>query len=247
VREGYLGLFIFLPSTIPAQLQVQLSRVLPSILQGLSDETETVRDISLRAGQSIVNQYARTTLHELLDPIEAGLYDDNWRIRQSSVQLLGDLLQKIIKDDDAEHSETDAVQAGNRLLEALGREARDRIQAMLYLLRSDVSSTVRQISINVWKSIVSNTPRALREILPILMKIVIESLGNDSLDKRQVAGRTLSDLVGKLGETLLPEIIPILEVGLESEDGTIRQGVCLGLSEVMGATSKNLLLQYITS
>eukprot|EP01119_Soliformovum_irregulare_P021271 TRINITY_DN7050_c0_g1_i1.p1 TRINITY_DN7050_c0_g1~~TRINITY_DN7050_c0_g1_i1.p1 ORF type:complete len:2656 (+),score=946.17 TRINITY_DN7050_c0_g1_i1:489-7970(+) len=244
VREGYLGLFIFLPSTVPAQLQSQLAKVLPSILQGLSDETESVRDISLRAGQAIVNQYARTSLTQLLNPIEAGLYDDNWRIRQSSVTLLGDLMQKIIKGDDTEHSETDTAVASERLLSALGRETRDRIQAMLYLLRADVSSTVRTISLNVWKSVVSNTPRALREILPILMRIVIESLGNESLDKRQVAGRTLSDLVSKLGESLLPEIIPILEVGLESEDGTIRQGVCLGLCEVMKATSKTLLTQY---
>lgn len=54
----------------------------------------------------------------------------------------------------------------------------------------------------------------------------------------QVAARTLGDVVRKLGEKVLPEIIPILEKGLESEESDQRQGVCIGLSEIMASTSK---------
>jgi hypothetical protein len=54
----------------------------------------------------------------------------------------------------------------------------------------------------------------------------------------QVAARTLGDLVKKLGERVLPEIIPILEKGLDSERADQRQGVCIGLSEIMKATSR---------
>ena len=54
----------------------------------------------------------------------------------------------------------------------------------------------------------------------------------------QVAARTLGDLVRKLGERVLPEIIPILERGLDSEKSDERQGVCIGLSEIVSSTSK---------
>lgn len=54
----------------------------------------------------------------------------------------------------------------------------------------------------------------------------------------QVAARTLGDLVRKLGERVLPEIIPILEKGLDSDEPDQRQGVCIGLSEIMGSTSR---------
>ena len=55
----------------------------------------------------------------------------------------------------------------------------------------------------------------------------------------QVAARTLGDIVRKLGEKVLPELIPILEQGLDSEDADRRQGVCIGLSEIMSSTSKD--------
>ena len=61
----------------------------------MSDENEFVRDTALRAGKRIINQYAETAVELLLPELEKGLFDDNWRIRNSSVQLLGDLLYKV--------------------------------------------------------------------------------------------------------------------------------------------------------
>jgi hypothetical protein len=222
IREGYIGLFVFMPTAMTNVFVTHLPAILPSILQGLSDETENVREVSLRAGQAVVNQYALTSLPLILPPLEDGLFDDNWRIRQSSLQLLGDLLAKIVgKSDENDHANTN-------LEAALGPERRNRILSALYMIRSDPSSVVRQKALLVWKSVVNNTPKALREILPVLMSTIIESFGDESFEKQQVAGKTLGDLVSKLGESILPEIIPILENGLESEDSDTRTGVCLG-------------------
>lgn len=43
----------------------------------------------------------------------------------------------------------------------------------------------------------------------------------------------------KLGEKVLPEIIPILERGLESDRSDQRQGVCIGLSEIIESTNRD--------
>jgi hypothetical protein len=42
-----------------------------------------------QAGQRIVNMYAESAIMLLLPQLENGIFDDNWRIRYSSVQLLG--------------------------------------------------------------------------------------------------------------------------------------------------------------
>lgn len=71
--------------------------------QALADESEFVRETALRAGQRIVNLYADTAIELFLPELENGLFNDNWRIRYSSVQLLGDLLYKVSGRCDVRH------------------------------------------------------------------------------------------------------------------------------------------------
>ncbi len=117
--------------------------------------------------------------------------------------------------------------------------------AGLYMGRSDTALMVRQAALHVWKVVVVNTPRSLREILPTLFGLLLGCLASTSYDKRQVAARTLGDLVRKLGDRVLPDIIPILEKGLESEQSDQRQGVCVGLSEIMGSTSREQVMGFV--
>ena len=69
--------------------------MLTCILDGLADEAEGVRDAALASGRVAVELYAQSALPLLLPAVEAGITSHNWRIRQSSVELLGDLLFKV--------------------------------------------------------------------------------------------------------------------------------------------------------
>ncbi|VEL26601.1 unnamed protein product [Protopolystoma xenopodis] len=56
-----------------------------------------------------------------------------------------------------------------------------------------------------------------------------------------VAARALGDIVRKLGDRILADIIPILEAGLDSEITDQRRGVCTGLIELMRNCTKEQL------
>lgn len=252
VRDGYLTLFKYLPRSLGIQFQNYLQQVLPAILDGLADENESVRDAALGAGHVLVEHYATTSLPLLLPAVEDGIFSDNWRIRQSSVELLGDLLFKVAGTSgkalleggsDDEGSSTEAH--GRAIIEVLGREKRNEVLAALYMVRTDVSISVRQAALHVWKTIVANTPKTLKEIMPVLMNTLITSLASSSSERRQVAGRSLGELVKKLGERVLPLIIPILSRGLKDPNASRRQGVCIGLSEVMASAGKSQLLSFM--
>jgi len=199
----------------------------------------------------IVTNYAHSSIELLLPQLENGMFDANWRIRQSSVQLVGDLLYKITgasgktQVDGSEDDSIGTEEGGRAVLEVLGQKRRDNLLASLYILRSDVSLPVRQSALHVWKTIVSNTPRAMREVLPAMMRIIINCLASSNYDKRQVGGRTLGDLVRKLGDRILPEVVPILEEGLKSPKADTRQGVCVGLSEIMAAAGRSQVAHYL--
>ncbi|KAJ7309597.1 hypothetical protein JRQ81_007650, partial [Phrynocephalus forsythii] len=254
VRDGYIMMFIYLPITFGDKFTPYVGPIIPCILKALADENEFVRDTALRAGQRVISMYAETAIALLLPQLEQGLFDDLWRIRYSSVQLLGDLLfhisgvtGKMTTETASEDDNFGTAQSNKAIISALGAERRNRVLAGLYMGRSDTQLAVRQASLHVWKIVVSNTPRTLREILPTLFGHLLGFLASTCADKRTIAARTLGDLVRKLGEKILPEIIPILEEGLRSEMSDKRQGVCVGLSEIMKSTSRDAVLCFSES
>jgi HEAT repeat protein len=254
VRDGYIMMFIYLPLTFTTEFTPYVGRILSPILKALADENEFVRDTALKAGQRIVNTYADTAISLFLPELEKGLFDSNWRIRYSSVQLLGDLLYKVsgvvgkMTTESLHEDDNFGTESGQKaIISRLGEERRNRVYAGLYMGRSDVSLFVRQAALHVWKVIVSNTPRTLKDILPTLFNLLLSFLASTNADKRQIAAATLVDIVRKLGERILPDIIPILENGLNSDRAEQRQGVCIGLTEIMSSTSKDNILFFSDS
>ena len=127
-REGCLTLFKYLPYSMTDVFRPHLPVTLPCVLDGLADESEGVRDASLSAGRVAVELYYNSSLPLLMPTVEAGTINENWRIRQSSIELLGDLLFKVAgttgriqQDVNDEEGEGISVEAhGQAIIDALG-------------------------------------------------------------------------------------------------------------------------------
>ena len=237
VREGVTLMLYYLPGAFKSRFQPYIPLVVPPILLGLADDAEPVRDAAMRAAQGLITFFARSSVSLLVPAFQKGFFDDNWRIRQSSVQLLGDLLHKII--DDQSGADKSQLLAG-----ILGEDQKNLVLASLYMARSDVNGIVRQIAVQVWKSLVSNTPRTLKEVMAVTVTLIVECLASGNHDKQHMAAMTLGELVRKLGERIVPEVIPILERGLLSEKSETRLGVCIGLNEVMRVCNRPQVVEF---
>ncbi|KAK9331968.1 armadillo-type protein [Lipomyces starkeyi] len=247
IRESFMNLMIFLPAAFGNNFSPYLARVIPPILAGLADDVEPIRDTSLRAGRLIVKNYATRAVDLLLPELERGLSDENYRIRLSSIELTGDLLFQItgisskLTQPEDEEEETVSGEVHSSLMEVLGQERRDRILAALYVCRSDVTAVVRNAAVDVWKSLVPNTPRTVKDILPVLSQLIIRRLSSPDEDQRENASQTLSDLVRRFGESLLTQFLPTIESGFYSNDPDAKQGICVALSELIEATPAEIL------
>ncbi|KAF9561868.1 ARM repeat-containing protein [Agrocybe pediades] len=247
VREGFMSLLVYLPATFGSRFQPHLPKIISPILLGLSDTEEYVREAAMRAGRMVVTNYSSKAIDLLLPELESGMFDPGWRIRQSSITLVGELLFKVsgISGKAAEYEEEElgteatAGESSRRvLLEVLGAERRDRILAALYLVRQDGVVVVRQASIQIWKALVNNTPRTVREILPELINQIIFLISSDEFEQQETAGRTVAELCRKFGERIVGEIMPILKAKALSTDPRTREGVALTISHIMQNSSE---------
>ena len=158
-REGALGLFIFLPPALGDAVLPYLATLLPGILAGLADEADIVRDVALRASRMLIARYAHSALELLLPTLQESLFHDNWRIRQSAVQLVGELLYHVASRQRSERNETEEEPQDERaraaaaaaaaqgeqsvnsdvqmraVMHALGSERRSSVLSALYVAR----------------------------------------------------------------------------------------------------------------
>lgn len=250
-REGVLWVLTFLPSTLGQAFATLIDSSFPALISGLSDESEPVRDVAMRAGRVTIRSHGKAHVNKILPTLEEGLNNEDYRIRAASLNLLGDLLSsiagsKISKNDvDTQEDIRQAERAQAQIALVLGPDTRKRVLSSLYLRRSDTTAVVRQSAVQVWRSVVSVTPRTLKEILDKLVGQIVTALASGHPDHTQVAGRCLGDIVSKLGDTVLPEIIPVLRDALHRGDVHTRLGACVGLNEVIICSSKEQIDKYL--
>ncbi|KXT18454.1 hypothetical protein AC579_8176 [Pseudocercospora musae] len=247
VREGFMSLFIFLPACFGQSFASYLARIIPPILAGLADDVESIRETALRAGRLLVKNFASKSVDLLLPELERGLEDDSYRIRLSSVELVGDLLFNltgISGKQEADEDEEGAAEAGASLLETLGEEKRNRVLSALYICRCDTSGLVRTSAMNVWKALVSS-PRTLRELVPTLTQLLVRRLASPNMEQKVIAGNALGELIRKAGEGVLATLLPTLEDQLQTAvDLDSRQGICIALRELITSATPDSLVDY---
>lgn len=245
VREGFMSLFIFLPVCFGNSFSSYLGRIVPPILAGLADDVESIRETALRAGRLLVKNFAIRAVDLLLPELERGLADDSYRIRLSSVELVGDLLFNLTgvkaNMEDEDEDEDDVKEASASLKEVLGEEKRNKILSALYVCRCDTAGAVRSAAISVWKALV-HSPRTLKELVPTLTQLIIRRLGSSNMEHKVIASNALGELIRKAGDGVLANLLPTLEEGLQtSTDTDSKQGICLALRELIASASHESL------
>ena len=247
VREGFMSLFIFLPACFGHNFSAYLSQIVPSILAGLADNVESVRETSLKAGRRLVKNYSNHAVDLLLPALEQGLADDKYRIRLSSVELVGDLLYTLTGISTTTDVDEDSIVAGeaiHSLSEVLGPEKRNRILSALYICRCDTAGQVRVAAIQIWKTLVTS-PRVLKELVPTLSQLIVLRLSGVNMEQKHIASNALGELIRKAGEGVVASLLPTLESGLqESFDSDAHTGICIALREIAVSAPHEVLEEY---
>lgn len=145
VREGFMSLLVYLPAAFGEKYLPYMQKTIFHVLRGLADDSAPVRDAAMRACKLIVSKFFRSAMNLLLPELENGLFDSVWRVRLSSVTLLGELLFKLgninkLQAVDLEQDADIGTETGRKaIIASLGQERYESMLASLYVIRSDVN------------------------------------------------------------------------------------------------------------
>ena len=196
LKESYIGLFIYLPGILDEAFEPYLSIMLDNLVESLSDENENIRSLTLRVVKIFIDKFGMKNTQLLLAPINDGLFNINMRKRNSSINLTGDLLKVLAK----------SRQGTEGFLNAIYEET----LASVYLLKHDEYEVIKNTADNVWKENVSNTPKVLKQILPVLVKKFIELMSMET-GIEKLAKNTIKEYCGKYSDSVFYDFLEILE------------------------------------
>lgn len=250
MREGSVILLTFLPATFKENFVPYLQNAVSCLLDGISDEYEHVRDASMKACYAIIDRFSQKSVELLLPHLESGLFDGNWRVRESCVKLLGELFYKISGIRGKTYMEEDeedeyGSETGRRaIVQSIGQDKFNSILAALFVARFDSTAIVRQISVQVWKTVVVNTPKTLKQILEKILSLIIDGLSSSNEERKTVSLDCLRDLMQKLGGHVLSKAITILRAKMSQGEDQVRSGSALALAEMITHGGKHHLELY---
>lgn len=251
MRDGYIRLFTYLPSTMGDQFIPYIERVIPSILSALADETEYLRNSALHAGQIMIKTYCSQAKRLLLPSLLDGVLKENWRIRHAAVTLIGDFLFNIsgisnkMSSDTANEDDTFGMENANKtIVKYVGQKARDKIIVSLYMARFDCAVQVRQAASHVWKLVVPNTPRTVKESLPTLYTLIVYCLATSTEDRRIMGVECLSEVVRKMGDRVMDMLITEVQKSFTDGDDETRQGAADALTIIINCANSEAIEEH---
>ena len=247
VRESFCQVFVYLPKALSSDFPYWMEQIIPPLLSKLGDDKEAVRSVTLKGLKIMVYMFHLTEFDLLLELLEEGLEFIDYRVRDSTLILIGDLLNGLAGNEGSVSYETTATsQSEQRILEYLGSERRNEVFSVLYMARSDCEQPVRSRANITWKGLVYNSSKMLKAILDTLMHALITSLSSSNRDRQEAASKSLGDLVKNAGQFILPKIVPILRRGLQQKEGddSYKEGIALGLAQVLQNAHPRLIEKY---
>jgi len=131
-----------------------------------------------------------------------------------------------------------------KLEQILGPQIRNEIYAAVYMRQSDNVREVSQAARLVWRALVSNPKRMLKNVTQSLRDNIMAGLTGDEEEQEGVS-ESLQALVKANGQMIIGQFIPVFSEYLQSAEVIKRKGACIGVKSILLAATKQQLLPVI--
>ena len=229
-RVCFLGVLIFLPEYTAGRFEEHLYEMLPAIFDNLSHENDEVRSVAVRIMQIIIKGYSRKYLDKLLPPLEAGLFSSNYKTRQSSIILVGEMMELIESMDRREGKKEGTIPY----------DQKNRLLSAIYILRSDHTGTIHTQAAKIWKDLVENTPRVIPTLTSYVVERLLEIAESPHTETLNIVTAAIQNILEKYEEKLFQDYLNQFAQHYHSHP----RGVAIAMKEVCDCATKKMFATY---
>ena len=124
MRESYRGVLVFLPGCFDKYVDY-LPMLVPIMIEGLADETDEERKVSMRNVKICIKQFAKSSPYQLVNPVMRMMFSTDFRVRESSSILMFQLVKEL---------ENDIIKATPKYVD---NDTKQRILSSMFILKYD--------------------------------------------------------------------------------------------------------------
>jgi hypothetical protein len=209
-----------------------LKVLLPIMIEGLGDDSEEVRKVSLRNVKICINQYGKKAAEMLCTPILNMMFHEDSRVRMSSSILMYQLVKEM---------ENDIIKSQPKYIDM---QMKYQILSAMFILKFDPIEKVQTQAAQIWQSFVDAPVHILRMIIQTLIKMVFENIQSQHEELQEMGLACMRGLVEKFGERIVNQSLDIFENYLEqAKDANQTSGINRVILNMAGAASYRILSQ----
>lgn len=212
VREGFLAMFVYLPLILNHKYEKYISQTLKASIESIAHQNENIRNLAIKIVKTIIQKYSDKNIDQILKSLFEGMFSDSSLKRNSSVVLLGDVIDVLMKD---KTTKEEVFQENPSIFSAL------------YIVKNDENPDVKMSSGNIWKAFVDNTKVVLKKIYPVLTRQLIELMISGIKYHTEISSITMSMFIGKYADVFINEITELLKNYISESNPKVCKGVCL--------------------
>jgi HEAT repeat protein len=193
IRESFLSVFVYIPMVMGNLFIDFVPTTIEYVVESISHEKEKIRNLAIKSLKTVIQNYLQNDFQVLLRPLFEGCLDENENKKNSSLILLGDIIQMLFEDDS--------------LTRDFIYKNYSRIFSLFYIVKNDESSLMRETAKNIYKTFIPNTQRCLRIIFKDLHHCFIELFSREKDSVHTLARNGLIEFGNKFADTFASEML----------------------------------------
>jgi hypothetical protein len=208
--------FVYLPIIMEDAFEPFVYQVIQYTVESISHPKEGIRNLAIKSIKILIRRFLQKNIELLIAPFFEGAVSANSTKQNSSLILLGDILDIL----------NETLGDRDRLYDTY-----PRLIALFYILKNDSCGEVRMTATNIFKTFVDNPQKCLKIIGNDLVDVFVELLLRETEHHNEIALLGLKEFAYKYGDMFMTKVVNHATFKRNQADSRLKRGLAMFVTQ----------------